>query len=56
MGVGKGSARTYLDTARSRLGCINVTHAVAVAIATGLISAQALKGTDPKGFSEGPAA
>jgi DNA-binding CsgD family transcriptional regulator len=55
MDVAYGSVRTYLDTARAKLKCINVTHAVAVAIATGLIPASALKGTDPKGFSENSA-
>ena len=28
------SVKTYLDTARHKLSCINLTHAVAVAIAT----------------------
>ena len=31
------SVKTYLDTARHKLSCINLTHAVAVAIATGVI-------------------
>jgi len=56
MDVGYGSVRTYLDAARSKLKCVNVTHAVAHAIAVGLIPAQALKGTDPREFSEATAA
>jgi DNA-binding CsgD family transcriptional regulator len=38
-----GSVKTYLDTARHKLHCMNLTHAVAVAIATGVIPAKALK-------------
>ena len=38
-----GSVRARLDTARHKLHCINLTHAVAVAIATGVIPAKALK-------------
>ena len=37
-----GSVKTHLDTARHKLHCINLTHAVAVAIATGVIPAKAL--------------
>jgi LuxR family quorum-sensing system transcriptional regulator CciR len=37
------SVKTYLDTARHKLSCINLTHAVAVAIATGVISAKAVR-------------
>jgi DNA-binding CsgD family transcriptional regulator len=37
------SVKTYLDTARHKLSCINLTHAVAVAIATGIIPAKALR-------------
>jgi LuxR family transcriptional regulator, quorum-sensing system regulator RaiR len=36
--------RLYLDTMRHKLGCINVKHAIAVAIATGVIPAIAVKG------------
>ena len=56
MDVGYGSVRTYLDAARSKLKCVNVTHAVAVAIAVGIIPPQALKGTDPREYSEVSAA
>jgi DNA-binding CsgD family transcriptional regulator len=35
------SVKTYLDTARHKLSCINLTHAVA--IATGVIPAKALR-------------
>ena len=38
-----GSVKTHLDTARHKLRCMNLTHAVAVAFATGVIPAQALK-------------
>jgi LuxR family quorum-sensing system transcriptional regulator CciR len=37
------SVKTYLDTARHKLSCINLTHAVAVAIATGVISAKTVR-------------
>jgi DNA-binding CsgD family transcriptional regulator len=37
------SVKGYLDTARHKLSCINLTHAVAVAIATGIIPAKALR-------------
>jgi LuxR family transcriptional regulator, quorum-sensing system regulator CinR len=40
------SVKTYLDTARHKLSCINLTHAVAVAIATGVIPAKALRWPD----------
>ncbi len=43
LGVSFSTVKFYLDTARHKLNCINVTHAVAVAIATGLIPSQALK-------------
>ena len=38
-----GSVRAHLDTARHKLHCMNLTQAVAVAIATGVIPAEALK-------------
>jgi DNA-binding CsgD family transcriptional regulator len=37
------SVKTYLDTARHKLSCINLTHAVAVAIATGVVPAKAMR-------------
>jgi DNA-binding CsgD family transcriptional regulator len=37
------SVKNYLDTARHKLSCINLTHAVAVAIATGTIPAKVLR-------------
>ena len=43
LGVSFSTVKFYLDTARHKLNCINVTHAVAVAIATGIIPSQALK-------------
>ncbi len=38
-----GSVKTHLDTARHKLHCINLTHAVGVAVATGVIPAAALR-------------
>jgi DNA-binding CsgD family transcriptional regulator len=35
-----GSVKTHLDAARQKLHCVNLTHAVAVAIATGVIPAR----------------
>ncbi len=52
MNVSYASVRTYLESARSKLCCANLTHTVASAVAIGLIPAQALKGTDPRGYSE----
>lgn len=37
LGIGERTARTYLDSARQKLGCINITHAVAKAISQNLI-------------------
>ena len=37
------SVKTYLDTARHKLSCINLTHAVAVALATGVIPAKVVR-------------
>ncbi|MGO9420946.1 LuxR family transcriptional regulator [Roseiarcus sp.] len=51
MNISYASVRTYIETARRKLSCENVTHAVASALAIGLIPAQALKGTDPIGYS-----
>jgi DNA-binding CsgD family transcriptional regulator len=52
MNISYASVRTYLESARSKLCCANLTHTVASAIAIGLIPAQALKGTDPRQYSE----
>ena len=38
-----GSVKTNLDTARRKLHCMNLTHAAAFAVATGVIPAKALK-------------
>lgn len=38
-----GSVKTHLDTARHKLHCINLTHAVGVAVATGVIPSAALR-------------
>ena len=38
-----GSVKTHLDTARHKLRCINLTHAVGVAVATGVIPPAALR-------------
>ena len=38
-----GSVKTHLDTARHKLHCMNLTHAAAVAVATGVIPSKALQ-------------
>ena len=43
LNISFGSVKSYLDTARHKLNCINLTHAVAVAVATGVIPAKALR-------------
>jgi DNA-binding CsgD family transcriptional regulator len=43
LGLAFGSVKTHLDAARHKLRCMNLTHAAAVAFATGVIPAQALK-------------
>ena len=43
VGLSPTSVRTHLDTARHKLRCINLTHAVGVAVATGVIPAVALR-------------
>jgi DNA-binding CsgD family transcriptional regulator len=43
LGLAFGSVKTHLDGARHKLRCVNLTHAAAVAFATGVIPAQALK-------------
>jgi DNA-binding CsgD family transcriptional regulator len=42
-----GSVKTHLDTARGKLHCMNLTHAAAVAVATGVIPAKALTDGGP---------
>ncbi len=42
-GLGPASVRTHLDTARHKLRCINLAHAVGVAVASGVIPAVALR-------------
>ncbi len=39
-----GSVKTHLDSARRKLNCTNLTHTVAVAIATGVLPAKAVQG------------
>ncbi|MGO9744477.1 MAG: helix-turn-helix transcriptional regulator [Roseiarcus sp.] len=51
MGVSYATARSHLEGARRKLECENVTHAVATALAIGLIPPAALRGFDPIGFS-----
>jgi hypothetical protein len=41
-----------LDTARHKLNCANLTQAVGVAVATGVIPAEAVQGSSLKCFSE----
>lgn len=43
LNISFGSVKSYLDTARHKLNCINLTHAVAVAIACGVIPPKALR-------------
>ncbi len=43
LGLSAGSVKTHLDTARHKLHCINLTHAVGVAVATGVIPPAALR-------------
>ena len=38
-----GSVKTHLDGARRKLHCMNLTHAVAVSVATGVIPAKAIQ-------------
>ncbi len=51
MNVSYGTVRSYLESARSKLRCVNLTHTAASAVAIGLIPAQALRGIDPRGYS-----
>ena len=43
LGLALSTVKTHLDAARQKLQCVNLPHAAAVAFATGLIQAQALK-------------
>lgn len=43
LGLTFASVKTHLDTARHKLQCINLAHAVAVAVATGVIPSKALQ-------------
>jgi DNA-binding CsgD family transcriptional regulator len=43
LGLALSTVKTHLDAARQKLQCLNLPHAAAVAFATGLIQAQALK-------------
>ena len=43
LGISSSSVRSHLDTTRHKLRCINLTHTVGVAIATGVLPAAALK-------------
>ncbi len=44
-----GSVKSHLDTARHKLHCINLTHAVAVAVASGAIPATSLMRSEVEG-------
>lgn len=46
LGLSPGSVKTHLDTARRKLRCKNLTHAVGVALAAGLIPADSLGDRD----------
>jgi DNA-binding CsgD family transcriptional regulator len=39
LGISENTLRAYIDSARHKLGAANVTHAVALAIANGMIAA-----------------
>ncbi len=43
LSLSMGSVKTHLDTSRHKLRCVNLTHAVAVAVATGVIPPAALR-------------
>lgn len=43
-----GAVKTHLDTARRKLDCINLTHAVGVAVAMGIIPIEELEDRDNK--------
>ena len=43
LGLSSTSVRSHLDTTRHKLRCINLTHAVGFAVATGVIPAVALR-------------
>ena len=43
-----GAVKTHLDTARRKLQCINLTHAVGVAVAMGIIPIEELEDRDNK--------
>jgi LuxR family transcriptional regulator, quorum-sensing system regulator CinR len=43
LGIGSGSVKSHLDTSRHKLHCINVAHAVGVALASGAIPSEAVR-------------
>jgi DNA-binding CsgD family transcriptional regulator len=43
LGIGSGSVKSHLDSSRHKLHCINVAHAVGVAVASGVIPRVALR-------------
>jgi DNA-binding CsgD family transcriptional regulator len=43
LGIGSGSVKSHLDSSRHKLHCINVAHAVGVAVASGVIPSEALR-------------
>jgi DNA-binding CsgD family transcriptional regulator len=47
LGLALGTVKSNLDTARHKLQCMNLTHAAAVAFATGVFPAQALDRAHP---------
>ena len=51
-----GSVKTHLDSAKHKLNCMNLTHAAALAVATGVIPAKAIQSrpeeSDPKQDNE----
>lgn len=51
MNLSYATVKKYTETARGKLGCENLTHAAATAVAIGLIRPMALKGFDSQAYS-----
>ena len=43
LGIGPGSVKSHLDSSRHKLHCINLAHAVGIAVANGVIPSEALR-------------
>jgi DNA-binding CsgD family transcriptional regulator len=46
LGIGSGSVKSHLDSSRHKLHCINVAHAVGLAVANGVIPPEALRDSE----------